>query len=173
MKTRNSIYGVEAMDLLRNISMYRTLTENQIYRFYPGKEKVMKNLLAHLVRQGRAYWDKDNGYISARQDENMDKGLRDAVWVLLDFIDTVEYHAVGDFPVKICFFVNGEAYEIIHVPYQQETLVSHAIAIMGEVSSRRIILVDHPNQINKIEIPATAGFCGVSPDGKVQYYKHI
>lgn len=173
LKTREQIYGSEAAGLLRNIAMYKTLTEDQIRRFYPGKEAVIKNLLTHLVKQGRIYRNPEDKRVSASAecDARIDYGLLAAVWVLLDFIDKVEYHAAGDFPVKISFFADGEVYEIIHVPYEHEALMNHALAGDEGTAARRIVLVDRPGQIGAIDIPNTTGFCSVDTDGSVRYYK--
>ena len=173
LKTREQIYGNEAADLLRNITMYKTLTEDQICRLYPGKEAVIKNLLSHLVRQGRVYRNPENkrGSASAECDANADSGMIAAVWVLIDFIDRAEYHSAGDFPVKIGFFADGELYEIIYVPYEQEMLMTHALSDKNETAARRIVLVDRAEQISGIDIPNTTGFCSVTPDGTVRYYK--
>ena len=46
MKTRTELYGKEAKSLLRDITMYRALTEEQVLRLYPGKRETMKNLLS-------------------------------------------------------------------------------------------------------------------------------
>ncbi len=53
VKTRAELYGHEATELLRIISMYPGLSEKQLCRFYPGREDVTRNLLSHLCRQGR------------------------------------------------------------------------------------------------------------------------
>lgn len=173
MKTRAQIYSNEATDLLRNITMYKTLTEDQIHRLYPGKEAVIDNLLAHLIRQGRVYRNPENRRVSATADcdAKIDAGMIAAIWVLIDFIDKTEYHSAGDFPVKICFFANGELYEIIYVPYEQEMLMNHALSENHETMALRIVIVDLPEQIRNINIPNTTGFCSVSSEGTVQYYK--
>ena len=173
MKTREQIYSNEAADLLRNISMYKTLTETQIVRLYPGKESVIKNLLVHLDRQKRIYYNPADQRVSAndKYDAQVDYDLLAAFWVLIDFIDKVEYHTVGDFPVKISFFANEELYEIIHVPYGQEILMSHALSGNKKSEARRIVLVENPEQIDNIDIPDTTGFCTVDSDGTVRYYK--
>ena len=174
LKTREQIYSNEAADLLRNITMYKTLTEEQIRRLYPGKEAVINNLLAHLSRQGRVYRNPEKNRVSVNADcdAKIDAGMISAVWVLIDFIDKTEYHSAGDFPVKICFFANGELYEIVYVPYEQEILMNHALGENHEATARRIVIVDVPEQIRSINIPNTTGFCSVSADGTVQYYKH-
>lgn len=173
MRTRDQIYGIEASDFLRNIAMYKTLTEDQLLRFYPGKEAVIRNLETQLAKQGRLYHNRETRRVSASAewDSKADPGLLAAVWVLLDFIDRAEYHSPSDFPVKITFFAGGEVYEIIYVPYGREILMNHALAVKDETEARRVILVDRPAQIGAIHIPNTCGFCRVEPDGAVQYYK--
>ena len=56
MKTRTELYGKEAKSLLRDITMYRALTEEQVLRLYPGKRETMKNLLSYLTKQDRIYY---------------------------------------------------------------------------------------------------------------------
>ena len=55
MKTRADIYGQEATELLRLISLYPGLIQCQLAGFFPGKDSaVVCGLLSHLKRQGRA-----------------------------------------------------------------------------------------------------------------------
>lgn len=98
-----------------------------------------------------------------------DTGMIAAFWVLLDFIDRVEYHTSSDFPVKISFFSENKMYEIIYVAYGQELLVGHALSEKDD--ARRIIVVDDPKQIEQLNIPGVSGYCTVSPDGQISYYK--
>lgn len=94
-----------------------------------------------------------------------------AVWVLLDFLDKTEYHSVSEFPVKIIFFAGGELYEIIHVANGQEALVGHLLNQNREGMGKRIVIVEEPAQISRLEIAGVSGFCTVSMKGNVQYYK--
>ena len=171
MKTRAQIYEREVAALLRDISMYHVLTEGQLLRLHPGKEKKVKNLLAYLVRQNRV-WLVNDFYCAAQDSlENMDRGLFAAVWVLADFIGQLEYHSAGDYPVKIIFFADGEVYEIIHAAQGKEVLLSHVLADPGEQPSRYLVLVDDPAQITELLIPNVNGYCTVSPNGDVSYYR--
>lgn len=177
MKTREQIYGREATAILRDISMYRVLTEEQILRLHPSKyarerDKV-KGLLAYLVKQQRVWLSEDGRYYCATPDalEDMDQGLFAAVWVLADFIDQVEFHSVGDYPAKIIFFADGEVYEIIHAAQGKEVLVSHVLSSAGEQPSHYLVLVDEPGQIEELQIPHASGYCAVAPTGEVQYYQ--
>ena len=56
MKTRAELYGQEAKSLLRDITMYRALTEEQVLRLYPGKRETVRNLLSYLTKQNRIYY---------------------------------------------------------------------------------------------------------------------
>lgn len=171
MKTRAQIYEREAAALLRDISMYRCLTERQLLRLHPEKEEKVKKVLAYLVRQSRV-WEVDGCCCAAPDSiDDMDRGLLSAVWVLADFIDQVEYHSVGDYPVKIIFFADGEVYEIVHAAQGKEVLLSHVLADTGEQPSRYLVLVDDPAQISELQIPNVNGYCTVSLEGEVQYYQ--
>ena len=86
MKTRAEIYGNEAADLLRIVTMYPGLCEHQLLCFHPGKEDTAKALLSHLERQGRIFQTDGGGYFLAGQTPKTDHVLVRAVWVLLDFI---------------------------------------------------------------------------------------
>lgn len=172
MKTRADLYGHEATELLRIISMYPGLSEKQLCRFYPGREDVTRNLLSHLCRQGRTRQTDTGGYFPYRYNRTeTDSGMVQAAWVLLDFIDKAEYHSSSEFPVKIAFFSGGELYEIIHAASGQEALVTHALRQGHDSGGHRIVLVDDPVQIPLLTFPGITGFCTVDASGNVSYYK--
>ena len=98
MKTRDQIYGQEAARLLRDVTMYRALTKPQLLALYPGKKEKIAALLNHLVRQGRIFYDSTNDCYHADAEMKQDAGMMAAVWVLIDFIEEVEFHSVSDYP---------------------------------------------------------------------------
>lgn len=172
MKTRADIYGQEAAELLREIAMYPGLSGQQLVRFHPGREDKVRNLLVHLKRQGRTALTETGGYFpQGEQAHGADTGLIRSVWVLLDFIDRVEFHSPSDFPVKLLFFSAGNMYEVVYVAAGQEALVTQALRQCKQGESRRIVLVDDAGQIPLLDFPDISGFCTVGPDGKVSYYK--
>ena len=173
MKTRSDLYSREAAELLRVVSEYKALLTEQLYRLFPGKAPVIKTLLANLHKQGRIFYNPQMDRYSANEDcdSHADMGMIAAFWVLLDFIDKVEYHFASDFPVKISFFTDGEMYDIIHVPSGQEMLIGRAIAGVSDNSSRRIVLIDSQEQIPQINIANTVGFCTADAGGSIHYYK--
>lgn len=170
MKTRAEIYGNEAAALLRTVTLYPGLSEQQLLCFHPGKEEIIKTLLSHLQKQGRIFQTDTGGCFPTGWAAKADSALIRAAWVLLDFIEQVEYHAPGDFPVKLVFFANGELYEIVYAAAGQEALINHALR-ENRSDGRRIILVDEPTYICHIECPGISGFCTVDADGRVHYFK--
>ena len=172
MKTRADIYGQEATELLRLISLYPGLIQCQLAGFFPGKDSaVVCGLLSHLKRQGRAEESTSGGWLPYGKTLQADSSLIQSVWVLLDVIDRVEYHSPGEFPAKVIFFSGGEIYEIIYVAVGQEALTTHALKQDARQDSRRIVLVEEPEQIPLLDFPSIAGFCTVSSSGRVLYYQ--
>lgn len=107
MKTRAEIYGNEAATLLRTVTMYPGLSQQQLLCFHPGKSETAKALLSHLERQGRIFQSDNGGYFPAGYSPKADQALIKAVWVLLDFIQQADYHAPAEFPVKLVFLPMG------------------------------------------------------------------
>ncbi len=171
MKTRAQIYAKEAAGLLRAVSLYPGLTEEQLCRFYPRKEEAMHSVLAHLKKQGRIEETEDGGWFVYGAAGKSDGSVRRTAWVLLDFIERAEFHASADFPVCIIFFAEGEVYEIIDIPAGQEVLITQALRRSPEEPGRRIVIVDSPAQIAELDIPGAAVFCTVDAQGNVTYYR--
>ena len=115
---------------------------------------------------------KNGRYYANREAQNgADKDLSRCVWVLLDFIDQVEYHTVGEFPAAILCFANGELYEIVPIPQGKETMICQLLRRPQKDTGKRIVVVEDTSQIELLDIPQAAGFCTVAEDGAVSYYK--
>lgn len=65
---------------------------------------------------------------------------------------------------------NGELYEIVYAASGQEALINHALRD-DRSGGRRIILVDNPEDIRRIDCPGISGFCTVDAAGQVHYFK--
>lgn len=115
MRNREQIYGQEAAGLLRNITVYHCMRRDQLLRLYPGKEGVIENLLRYLVKQQRIFYNTDRDCYGDVPDCREDRELTAALWVLLDFIEKVEYHSPDNMPAKLVFFADGEVYEVVYV----------------------------------------------------------
>lgn len=172
MKTREQIYSKEAADILRNVTTYHYLRYEQLLKLYPGKEEIIKNLLAFLVRQGRIQFDKIHQLYYDNNETSVDYEMISAIWVLVDFIEEVEYHSSTDFPAKIVFFANGEMYEILYVAFGNETLIRHALSQQTSIPEKRIVIVEDSKQIAGLSLPDVTAYCTIDIEsGAIQYYK--
>lgn len=171
MKARDQTYRQDAASLLRDISMYRALRKEQLLRLYPGKEQSVRMLLDYLVKQSRIYNIGTVYCADPSCADSVDWGLLAAVWVLVDFIDRVEFHSIGEFPAKVIFIADGKVYEVVHIERGKETMMCQIMGRRGDDTPLPLVLVDDPAQINGLELPNVCGYCTVSPDGEVQYYQ--
>jgi len=168
------IYANEALTLIKTLSLYKTLDERQVFKLFPGKESAVQSIITGYVKQKRLTYDAYSGLISmgSEMEPNPDFSLITSFWVLLDFIHRAVYHSTGEYPVKICFFsVEGDYYEIINVPPENEVIINHALSSRADEPGRRIIIVGGKKQISNIHINGVVSFCTVAGDGKVNYFK--
>lgn len=171
MKARGPSFEQEAARLLRDISMYQVLRKEQLLRLYPGKEQTVRMLLAYLVNQNRIVLQKGLYYMATGRPDNINFGLLDAVWVLVDFIDRVEFHCVGEFPAKVIFTADGEVYEVVYAERGKETMLSQLMGRQEGEPPHYLVLVEDSEQIPALNLPSVRGYCTVSPNGEVQYYQ--
>lgn len=173
MKTRDEIYRGEAEALLHVITTYHALTYEQVVRTFPRKDESLKTLIKNLIKQGRIYYDSSKNLLCDKVDtaDTPDREMISAYWVLLDFKKALVYHTSGDFPVKIHFFSNDEAYEIISVPPEQEFLLNHILAQTKHTDVNRLVIVSSKEQAMQIHIQNVVAFCMVDLDGHVSYYQ--
>ena len=172
MKTREQIYRKEATELLRDLTTYHYIHRDQVLRLYPGKESKIENLLAYFTRQSRIFFDKDTGLYHDGTEASPDRSLLASLWVLIDFIEKVEYHSAVDFPAMLVFVADGELYEVLHIPEDKEAMMEHTMAQQGSDAEKRIVIVDDPEQIGRLFIPNTVAYCTVDMEkGTVCYYR--
>lgn len=171
MKAKDQSYSQEAASLLRDISMYRALRKEQLLRLYPGKEQRVRILLDYLIKQGRIHHIGTVYCADPSCADGVDWGLLAAVWVLVDFIDRVEFHSIGEFPAKVIFIADSDVYEVIHIERGKETMMCQIMSRRGDDTPLSLVLVDDPEQINDLKLPNVCGYCTVSPKGEVEYYQ--
>lgn len=172
MRTRDDL--TEAKELVRVLSLYGVLLLQQVLALFPGRAETTRNMVSRLVKQKRIFYLEDCGAVAIDAEKQPDAGTISAFWVLLDFLERVDYHTASDFPVSISFFTSeGDAYDIISIAPGQENTMNHALwYLKGEDLPRRLVVVESPDQIPKLKIANVAGFCTVASSGEVSYY-HI
>lgn len=172
MKLRTDLYRREAGELLRNISLYPGLSEAQLCRFFPSKEETVRALLAHMVHTGRAILSAEGRFFaSAEQLDQYDPNIARAVWVLLDLLPQVEYHAIAEFPATLLCFAGGQMIEIVCVSAGREVLIGQVLQQCEKDDTQVIALVDDVAQISVLTATCITAFCTVDADGRVSYYQ--
>ena len=172
MKTRVEQYRKEASSLLRDVTMYRCLKEEQLYRLYPGKRHQIENLVSYFTKEGRIW--RCGEYCCADEDgaKDKDRCLIAALWVLIDFIENVDFHSIEDkYPYLLTFFRDGAVYTVVYVEKGREALISHILSTDRDRAENCLIIVDSVEQIPEITAPNVTGFCTVATNGEVQYYR--
>lgn len=158
--------------IIHLLSMYQSLTFSQIHRYYPElKTDILKSLIMRLAKEGRLSYLPDSDLLLYNKNCKRKSSTIAAFWVLLDFMPDVTYHSISDFPVALTFYTDADAYDVIHIPTEKELLINHAFSHQLADVSKRIIIIDHPNQIPLIKIPNVTAYCTINKLGKVQYYK--
>lgn len=172
MKTRKELYGKDASAILRDITTYHCIKKEQIIRLHPGvKSEVVEKLLYHLQNNRRIYYDNKSDIAYDSAEHITDYEMLAALDVLCDFADKAEYHAAGEFPVKIVFFADGEAYDIICLPKDKQTLYEQVLSSSVE-NGKRIILLESKEQINRLNIADISALCLKDEvGGAIKYYK--
>jgi len=172
MITRDMIYSHEAADLLRTLSLYKTLLEKQVYRMFPDKkQQAIHTLVERYIKDGRIFRDQRRQLLSALPEPELDVGMIKAFWVLLDFIDETEYHSAGDFPIRLYFFAQAEMYEVVYVQPGQEALISQALMNKADDEGKKIMVVESLKQISDISCSNVSGYCLVDEQGTTHYFK--
>ena len=170
MKTRAQIYSHEASGILRDISTYGVLTQKQILGLYPQKNEQLKNLLSYLCKQKRLFLVDGFYSLTPELPKDRDRGLEAAVTVLADFMEQVEYHAAGEYPVKIIFLAGGEVYEILYAEPGKEAILNLLLARPEQEPPVRLVILEDAAQV---AIPNVRAYCLLDGDGSVQYLQEL
>lgn len=171
MKTRDQIYKNEFNSILRDLSVYRCLTKDQILRLTPGKGSVIENLLTYMEYHCRLWRDGEYYYSTPDGWEKPARSLTAAIWVLLDVFDKVEYHSTGEDLAQIIFFADEIAYEIVYAERGKEAHINERLNEERMKDSAVVLIVESPEQISQINAPNIKAYCSVSESGEVHYYQ--
>ena len=183
----------ELLELKQLLKEYRVLRTEQLYRWFSTKDRrVVGNMLSYLRRGGQLVSDPSGSLLDrgggggllrahpeinvllALNEPELKKGLDEkriaAFWVLAGFAGRVEYHACGEYPVQLFFFMAGEEYEIVYVPYGNEGMMGALFSQREQKGAHILVIVETPEQIETLEIPGADWFCTVAADGTIQRY---
>ena len=158
--------------LLAEISMYPGILNQQLIRLHPEEKKQINHILYYLEAQGRIHIGKNGQVYPSSYEASADSiPIAPSIWVLLDFLPKVQYHSSSSFPIAIVFFMREREYHIIRVTTGNEAIVKSVLLQQKDVSAKRILLIDAPDQIPNLILPEVVGYCTVSSSGQVYYYQ--
>ena len=163
-------YEIDKLQMLKVISMCGAIERCQLSKLLRVDETVLDTLIngfadnRRLVRN-TTYVATDIDKLNRPQNE-----VIAAVWVLINFIERVDYYTSGDFPAQFCFFADGVEYEIIYAALGQEAIINKAVTTTDE-SPKRLVIIEDMEQINKLKLPNIAAYCMVAGSGDVKFYK--
>lgn len=168
MKTNNiQVHKFEIMKLLSIAGMIRY---EQLCKLIDLNPDTLHSVLNQLHKSGKLIRKANCIGIDKDAIDNPDPQRTAAMWVFCDFIKRCEYYTAGEFPALVCFFADGNEYEILYASDGQENIICKAVD-GGDEPPIRLIIIDTMEQIEKLPVPNTAAYCMVGRDGKVQYFK--
>ena len=172
MNLKQTEYHYHLNDIIRQLSMYQALTFPQLVKLYPDlPSEKLQMLIRRLGKEGRLIYISETGLLLFHKDCIQNPATIAAFWVMLDFFPYVTHHSISEFPITLTFYTDKDIYDIIFIPEEKEFLIAHALSSQTKTISKRLVIINHPNQISRIPLPDISAFCMVSEDGQVQYYK--
>lgn len=136
---------------------------------YPQKDEQLKNLLSYLCKQKRLFLVDGFYSLTPELPKDRDRGLEAAVTVLADFMEQVEYHAAGEYPVKIIFLAGGEVYEILYAEPGKEAILNLLLARPEQEPPVRLVILEDAAQVDLLAIPNVRAYCLLDSYGNIQY----
>lgn len=143
------------------------------FRSVPAKDEQIKNLLSYLCKQKRLFLVDGFYSLTPELPKDRDRGLEAAVSILADFMEQVEYHAAGEYPVKIIFLAGGEVYEILYAEPGKEAILNLLLARPEQEPPMRLVILEDAEQVDLLAIPNVRAYCLLDGDGSVQYLQEL
>lgn len=171
MKGQAAHHQLHKIQILKLISLTGTLEVSRIGQLIDIKPENLETVLTQMQKAGKIV--RAGNVIAAEE-----KALADAsptassvMRVFSDFIRRADYYTAGDYPAAICFFADGEEYEIIHAEPGQENILCKALE-KTESPPLRLVIIQDTGQIERLNIDNTVAYCMVDEEtDEVRYYK--
>jgi len=170
-------FRIKAEEILDFIETYGVLKCVHLEKFFPSSKKNFD----YLIKNKRLFKTDDGLYICANQDLRPDKTIIAAVSVLGDVLEKVKFHSKAMSPAQVSFITSdGDFYEIIYVGHGMEAMITATFETQLAVRKRddtyadttkRMIIVEDKNQMQRLHIPGTTRYALIHPDGSLTYHK--
>ena len=189
--------GNKCQNMIKSlVNTYHHVRTNQLQRLakFFGIQEDFTIALNFLGRSGIYFVDGDVislrdldfSYVSKVMDSTdkvrLVKGLEKAFVILTDFftaVPIITHFPTYRFPLVLVFATDTDIYEILYISAGQEQLAKHIMAYKDDKQdddyddciTRRIIIVDTVEQIEKLHIANTYSYAIVNENtGKSEYY---
>ena len=125
--------------------------------------------MSYLCKQKRLFLVDGFYSLTPELPKDRDRGLEAAVTVLADFMEQVEYHAAGEYPVKIIFLAGGEVYEILYAEPGKEAILNLLLVRPEQEPPVRLVILEDAAQADLLAIPNMRAYCLLDSYGNIQY----
>jgi hypothetical protein len=156
-------------EILEFLDTYGVLRYEYLKKIFPWSDKVVH----YLLKKQRIFKILGGDYISTDKNPRIDKCLIAALGVLVDLSTKVQSHARATAPAQISFTTHaGDYYEIVYVAQDMEAMVTTLFKKQdGADITKRIVIVEDKNQMERLQLPEVASFALVNPNGCLSYFK--
>lgn len=158
--------NLKQQKILESINKFGCMTYNQIEKF--NKLKNLDKELKALVNRKKVKIIEGDIYIPMGKQEVNNKIIKALeVCTYLNSVDSkisIEWCNLEDFPFTLVFFRNDRIFDISVITEGEELIYS--AAVNRTAAERVIVILENPNQIEKLKINKQVKYCTVK-DGAV------
>lgn len=153
------------------ICEYGALKAEQVRRYFNLEEAHLEKMAVKLIKKGRLNYDRQNGYLKIPTITEYNECMIRCFWVVLDLIDTMEFHGAGKYPLYLALYADGKAYEVYCCKKGEEMALEHALErLQEEAEGKVMIVIKDLEQIQRFHREDYT-FCMVDEEGGVRYFE--
>ena len=171
MKGQAAHHQIHKIQILQLLNIAGTLEVSRIHRLINIKPGNMETVLTQMQKAGKIVRSGNRIALDSGTLTDISPSSDAVMLVFSDFIHRSDYYTAGEYPAAVCFFADGEEYEIIYAEPGQENIIRKALE-KTENPPLRLVIIQSADQIERLNIDNIVAYCIV--DGKtdeVKYYK--
>ncbi|MBR4000344.1 MAG: hypothetical protein IKI93_18600 [Clostridia bacterium] len=171
MKGQAAHHQIHKIQILQLLNIAGTLEVSRIGRLIGIKPGNMETVLTQMQKAGKIVRSGNRIALDSSALEDVSPSSDTVMRVFSDFIHRSDYYTAGEYPAAVCFFADGEEYEIIYAEPGQENIIRKALS-QTENPPLRLMIIRSADQIERLNIDNVAAYCMVDGEtDEVRYYK--
>ena len=171
MKGQAAHHQIHKIQILQLLNIAGTLEVSRIDRLIDIKPGNMETVLTQMQKAGKIVRSGNRIALDSGALEDISLSSDAVMRVFSDFIHRSDYYTAGEYPAAVCFFADGEEYEIIYAEPGQENIIRKALS-QTENPPLRLMIIQSADQIERLNIDNVAAYCMVDGEAdEVRYYK--